>query len=30
VCRQLAQAGIVADALHGNKAQNARMRALEA
>ena len=30
VCRQLAQAGIAADALHGNKAQNARVRALEA
>jgi ATP-dependent RNA helicase RhlE len=30
VCRQLAQAGISADALHGNKAQNARVRALEA
>jgi ATP-dependent RNA helicase RhlE len=30
VCRQLAQAGVVADALHGNKAQNARVRALEA
>jgi ATP-dependent RNA helicase RhlE len=30
VCRQLALAGIAADALHGNKAQNARVRALEA
>jgi len=30
VCRQLAQAGIAADALHGNKAQNARVRALQA
>ena len=30
VCRQLAQAGIVADTLHGNKAQNARVRALQA
>jgi len=30
VCRQLAQAGIAADALHGNKAQNARVRALDA
>jgi ATP-dependent RNA helicase RhlE len=30
VCKQLKQAGIDADALHGNKAQNARVRALEA
>ena len=30
VCRQLAQAGVAADALHGNKAQNARVRALDA
>ena len=30
VSRQLAQAGIAADALHGNKAQNARVRALDA
>jgi ATP-dependent RNA helicase RhlE len=30
VCRQLKQSGIAADALHGNKAQNARVRALEA
>jgi ATP-dependent RNA helicase RhlE len=30
VCEQLKQAGIAADALHGNKAQNARVRALEA
>ena len=30
VCRQLGQAGIAADALHGNKAQNARVRALHA
>jgi ATP-dependent RNA helicase RhlE len=30
VRRHLAQAGIAADALHGNKAQNARVRALEA
>jgi ATP-dependent RNA helicase RhlE len=30
VCRQLVQAGIAADALHGNKAQNARVRALDA
>ncbi|HKB22166.1 MAG TPA: DEAD/DEAH box helicase, partial [Methyloceanibacter sp.] len=30
VCRQLGQAGIAADALHGNKAQNARVRALDA
>jgi ATP-dependent RNA helicase RhlE len=30
VCRQLAQAGIAADALHGNKAQNARVLALQA
>ena len=29
VCKQLKQAGVVADALHGNKAQNARVRALE-
>ncbi|MGH6864974.1 MAG: DEAD/DEAH box helicase [Methyloceanibacter sp.] len=29
VCRFLSQAGIAADALHGNKAQNARVRALE-
>jgi ATP-dependent RNA helicase RhlE len=30
VCKQLKQSGIAADALHGNKAQNARVRALEA
>ncbi len=30
VCKQLNQSGIAADALHGNKAQNARVRALEA
>jgi ATP-dependent RNA helicase RhlE len=30
VCRHLKQSGIAADALHGNKAQNARVRALEA
>ncbi|HZP09532.1 DEAD/DEAH box helicase [Methyloceanibacter sp.] len=30
VCKQLSQSGISADALHGNKAQNARVRALEA
>ena len=30
VCRNLMQAGIAATALHGNKAQNARVRALEA
>ncbi|HET7447424.1 MAG TPA: DEAD/DEAH box helicase [Methyloceanibacter sp.] len=30
VCRQLGQAAIAADALHGNKAQNARVRALDA
>ncbi|MGE3529575.1 MAG: DEAD/DEAH box helicase [Methyloceanibacter sp.] len=30
VCRNLAQAGFSATALHGNKAQNARVRALEA
>ncbi len=30
VCRNLAQAGIVSTALHGNKAQNARVRALDA
>jgi ATP-dependent RNA helicase RhlE len=30
VCRQLGRAGIAADALHGNKAQNARVRALHA
>jgi ATP-dependent RNA helicase RhlE len=30
VCKQLRQSGIAADALHGNKAQNARVRALEA
>ncbi|HUU26125.1 MAG TPA: DEAD/DEAH box helicase [Methyloceanibacter sp.] len=30
VCRNLAQAGIAADALHGNKGQNARVRALDA
>jgi ATP-dependent RNA helicase RhlE len=30
VCKQLKQAGIDADALHGNKVQNARVRALEA
>jgi ATP-dependent RNA helicase RhlE len=29
VCRHLSQAGFAADALHGNKAQNARVRALE-
>ena len=29
VCKQLKQAGVAADALHGNKAQNARVRALE-
>ena len=29
VCKQLKQAGIAVDALHGNKAQNARVRALE-
>ncbi|MGH6736899.1 MAG: DEAD/DEAH box helicase [Methyloceanibacter sp.] len=29
VCRFLVQAGIAADALHGNKAQNARVRALD-
>ncbi|MEZ5827946.1 MAG: DEAD/DEAH box helicase [Hyphomicrobiales bacterium] len=29
VCRHLVQAGIAADALHGNKAQNARVRALD-
>ena len=29
VCRGLAQAGFAAAALHGNKAQNARMRALD-
>ncbi|MGD0531000.1 MAG: DEAD/DEAH box helicase [Methyloceanibacter sp.] len=30
VCKFLRQAGLVAEALHGNKAQNARVRALEA
>jgi ATP-dependent RNA helicase RhlE len=30
VCRALQQDGVVAEALHGNKAQNARVRALEA
>jgi ATP-dependent RNA helicase RhlE len=30
VCRTLQQAGVVAEALHGNKAQNARVRALDA
>jgi ATP-dependent RNA helicase RhlE len=30
VCRNLVQAGFAATALHGNKAQNARVRALEA
>jgi ATP-dependent RNA helicase RhlE len=30
VCRALQQAGVVAEALHGNKAQNARVRALDA
>jgi ATP-dependent RNA helicase RhlE len=30
VCRNLVQAGITAVALHGNKAQNARVRALDA
>jgi ATP-dependent RNA helicase RhlE len=30
VCKQLRQAGVAADALHGNKAQNARLRALQA
>jgi ATP-dependent RNA helicase RhlE len=30
VCKQLKQSGVAADALHGNKAQNARVRALEA
>lgn len=30
VCRNLGQAGISADALHGNKGQNARVRALDA
>jgi ATP-dependent RNA helicase RhlE len=30
VCRNLVQAGLAAVALHGNKAQNARVRALEA
>ncbi len=30
VCRHLSQAGIDAEAMHGNKAQNARERALEA
>ena len=30
VCRYLLQAGISTEALHGNKAQNARVRALEA
>jgi ATP-dependent RNA helicase RhlE len=30
VCRNLVQAGMAAVALHGNKAQNARMRALDA
>jgi ATP-dependent RNA helicase RhlE len=30
VCKFLRQAGVVVEALHGNKAQNARVRALEA
>jgi ATP-dependent RNA helicase RhlE len=30
VCRTLQQAGVATEALHGNKAQNARVRALEA
>jgi ATP-dependent RNA helicase RhlE len=30
VCRNLVQAGLAATALHGNKAQNARVRALDA
>jgi ATP-dependent RNA helicase RhlE len=30
VCNFLRQSGVAADALHGNKAQNARVRALEA
>jgi ATP-dependent RNA helicase RhlE len=30
VCKYLHQAGVATDALHGNKAQNARQRALEA
>ena len=30
VCKFLRQSGVAADALHGNKAQNARVRALEA
>ncbi len=30
VCRALGQAGFIATALHGNKAQNARVRALDA
>jgi ATP-dependent RNA helicase RhlE len=30
VCKFLTQAGVMAEALHGNKAQNARVRALEA
>jgi ATP-dependent RNA helicase RhlE len=30
VCKQLLQAGLTVEALHGNKAQNARVRALEA
>jgi ATP-dependent RNA helicase RhlE len=30
VCKFLGQAGLAVDALHGNKAQNARVRALEA
>ncbi len=30
VCKGLLQAGVTAEALHGNKAQNARIRALEA
>jgi ATP-dependent RNA helicase RhlE len=30
VCRMLLQAGVAAEALHGNKGQNARVRALEA
>jgi ATP-dependent RNA helicase RhlE len=29
VCRHLVQAGLAATAIHGNKAQNARMRALD-
>jgi ATP-dependent RNA helicase RhlE len=30
VCRTLKQSGVMAEALHGNKAQNARVRALDA